>query len=84
MKRIDDGFELSTGRVFYAFMGLLCPPEQPPTQYDPVLFYGSDGHVSVPRDDDPDPVEDEPPFTPAERREIADYMIARWNAWAGK
>lgn len=66
MKPIDsDHFQLSTGRTFYAHMGLIgLTPDQ-----------GSEVRVSAGYDDSVD-VDG---WTPAERIELADYMIALWQ-----
>lgn len=72
-------FTLSTGRSFYAYGNQLNP--DPYFDFDAGvpssgLNYGHDGYVSVHRDERPGS------FTPAERREIADEFIKRWEEWA--
>jgi hypothetical protein len=46
----------------------------------PVLTAGYDNAVSL----WDETIDDERPFSAEERREIADAMIARWNAWAAR
>lgn len=65
-------YELSSGRRFYANSGLLSVGPG-----DDGLSEGYDGHVDE-HDDDYNPL----PFTPGERREIAEYVIALWRGWA--
>lgn len=78
MMRTKDGYKLTSGREFYAYNGMLSiGPEQPNE-----CAYGYDGDVVeswLVGPDDPlrDPVDE--PFTPAERREIADFMIRLWQ-----
>ncbi len=80
MKPGDDGFVLSTGRTFYAnrlILGLAPDGD--------VVYEGYDGIVEATRArDDWENEGAEPPFTPAERREIAEYMIERWRAWGAR
>lgn len=45
-----------------------CHPDEPG-----IVFYGSDGGITGFIN---------PPLTPAERKEIADWMIDRWQKWA--
>lgn len=80
MKFDGDYCILSSGRRFYAFGGNLSIDGEG----DPAgsLLYGSDGGY------DPDHCENYgtqkyTPFTPAERKEIAEYVIAVWKKWAG-
>ena len=61
---------LASGREFYAFGGVLGLGGRDNAFHDK-LYYGWDGDVW--------PV---PDWTPEERREIADAMIARWQAFA--
>lgn len=61
------GFRLSTGRDFYACGNLLSVYERYAGEW--TVSYGSDGSVDT----------DE--WTPAEREELADYMIAQWQAF---
>lgn len=67
MKRIGDHYVLSTtGRQFYANRGLIsCVAIQGGFE----IGEGYDGDVSV---DD---------WTPEERAELADFMIAQWQAF---
>lgn len=74
MKRTKDGYQLSTGRRVEANEGLLCPMD------DGVLAEGHDGTVDGGWGDGEDCIE--PALAPEERREIAEHMIARWQAWA--
>jgi len=67
---------LSSGRTFEANRGLLSLSE------DGVVHDGYDGSFDFLPDDIRDD-DDMQPWTPAERREIAEYMIARWAAWGG-
>ena len=60
------GFKLSTGREFYANFLLLCPTED-----SMELYQGYDGWVDRASS-----------FTIEERKEIAAYMIARWQKFA--
>ena len=65
-----DHFLLASGRVFYAFgLTLSLTPAQ-------TLCYGSDGAVT-----EFDPFYGHTPLTPAERHDIAAYVIAQWQAW---
>lgn len=67
MKYLGDGYLLeSTGRTFYAHCGLLSPGA------DGELMEGYDGTVWAGEDE---------PWTPEERAEIADFMIAEWQAF---
>lgn len=78
MEPTDEGFKLSTGREFYAYAGILGLNEDCMS-----LFYGFDGDVwegSKHNQGSPHSI----PFTVEERREIADYMKARWDQWATK
>jgi len=63
----DRGYTLSTGRRFYSWTDRLSVGD------DGVLAYGHDSSVSE---------FEEVPLTPDEKREIAEYMIDRWKAWA--
>jgi len=65
---------LSSGRTFEANRGLLSLSE------DGVVHDGYDGSFDFLPDDIRDD-DDMQPWTPAERREIAEYMVARWAAW---
>ncbi len=58
-----------TGREIYAFADTFGVVED--GEGHPRLAYGYDGYVEI----------GETALTPAERVEIADYMIARWTAW---
>ncbi len=64
--RADDEYELSTGKRIYANRGILGLGVSADG-----LSEGYDGSVGTKAD-----------FTDAERREMADEMIARWEAWA--
>jgi hypothetical protein len=66
----DESFTLSTGRVLIADARL-----SPGT--DGRLYEGYDARVH-----ELDANGDEAPLTPAERSEIAEYMIERWREWA--
>ena len=84
MKPDGEGFVLSTGRTFYAnqlILGLSPTSDE--------IYEGYDGTVEASRERwgrSPDEVDEgeEPPFTPAERQEIAGYMIELWRAWGAK
>lgn len=68
MKYDSDHYELSSGRRFYANRGILgIGDDAEPLQ----VSEGYDGGVGGPDD-----------FSESERREIADFMIARWQAFA--
>ncbi len=71
----DGTFTLSDGVKFDANRGLLCP-ERDGKYYGRMLAEGYDGHVHIYNAND-----DEADFTDDQRREIADYMMARWIAW---
>jgi len=67
---------LASGRTFYAHagvlgfgIGLVLDASE--------LCEGWDGTVNP-------TVDDEPPFAPEERREIAEAMVTRWVAWGGR
>lgn len=68
MTNSDDGFVLSSGREVYANGGIVGL-----TVFDAYegldTFYGYDGGLSLDN------------WTPAERVELADHMIARWQAF---
>lgn len=72
MKIDGDHYVLSTGRRFYAYADRLS------LDGNGTLAYGYDGRIY----EDPE-MTDEAPFTAAERKEIAEEMIARWRKWAG-
>lgn len=63
-----DRYTLSTGRSFGAVEGAISP------RGNGDLFQGFDGWLHEDIDT---------PLTDAERREIADYMIAAWRDWVG-
>lgn len=67
MKFKDDQYTLTSGRVIDANCGYLSPTEDE----DCPLVEGYDVEVWV----------NGKPFTREERKEIADYMIAKWEAW---
>lgn len=71
MIKEGDGFMLSTGRHFSVSEGGLSPAD------GHELSYGYDDWVHQSANDLKHPF-----FTPEERREIAEYMIAKWQAWA--
>lgn len=71
MRPTGSGFVLSTGRAFYAYDERLTPWSGAGAPGS--LSYGYDGRVDE---------FDDAPLTDAERREIADYVVARWEAWA--
>lgn len=82
MEPTGDGFKLSTGREFDANRSILGID---PTELPLRLTEGYDSSV---REDEPDYVNDksyrDDAFTPAERQEIAEYMIALWRQWASQ
>ena len=81
MKVERDTITLSTGTSFYAYsLRLGLPIDGVYDDHGPFLSYGYDGHVDL---DDPWD-EEAQRLTPAERREIADAMIARWQEWAAR
>lgn len=67
-------YRLTSGREIYANRGILGLG----LASDDTLYEGYDGHIT-----DADEYDDGR-LTPAERRQIADQMIARWQAWAAK
>ena len=69
------GVKLSTGREIRANHGIIGISL---TEDDEPLAEGYDGHFYT---NDPYAMGDEPPWTHAERRELADRMIDRWNWW---
>lgn len=74
--RYDSGeYVLSTGRSFSANRGILgvSPLETG------VVFEGYDGQVCM--IDQHEIMNERTPFTKAEKREIADFMTALWDAW---
>lgn len=72
MKSSQRGFVLSAGREFYSCTNSLSVDEDGDD-----LYYGHDGRV------DEWTHGDQSPLTAEERREIAEYMIARWKRWGG-
>lgn len=74
----DDTYELSTGRQFYANNGTLgLSPDHSTGGVD----YGADGSVCL----DDDYSKGHPrAWTPAEKRELGEFMIALWTAWTEK
>lgn len=70
MKYIGDRFTLSTGRQFYANCGILGMSEE-----IMIISEGYDGRLY-----DCEEGGDEP-LTPAERVEVAEYMINLWRKW---
>ncbi len=64
----------STGRELNASRGMLSVSADP--EETGRLCEGYDGNVFESWGSDPDS------FTIAERRELADFMIAEWNKWA--
>jgi hypothetical protein len=81
MERTGDGYRLSTGKEFYANLGLLSVHPADPM----VCSEGYDGGVaeSQVREEWEDDAESAEKFTPAERREIAEFMIALWQRFGG-
>jgi hypothetical protein len=70
---------LGSGREVYANCGILGLPWEPdPRDPRETLFQGYDGGAYI-----ADADMDDPGFTPAERREIADHMVRRWREWGG-
>mgnify|MGYP001612072466 FL=1 len=70
----DDLFLLSTGRELYAHRHIIGMRPG-----DKTLYAGYDGALSWYTCGNSDPLP--PELTVAERTEIADYMIALWQAW---
>jgi hypothetical protein len=65
-----DQFKLSSGRVVHANRGLVgINPRLEVSQ-------GYDGNIYIEDDDEP--------WTPEERAELADAMIARWQEFKGR
>lgn len=75
MERIDTGYRLSSGREFYANRGLVSI-----VRADGVfeICEGYDGDVYYQREDWN---EHSNPWLPAECAELADHMIALWQAF---
>lgn len=74
MKLERDSYILSTGRRISANRGILGITA---SAHDAArLFEGYDGDVTPSGDSD------DVPFSSDERHEIADFMIALWQAWA--
>ena len=73
MRRDKDYCVLSTGRRFYANNGIIGIDD------DGNISEGYDGGIHTEGYEWPD--EPEPPWTPAERAELADEMIRRWEAF---
>ena len=61
-------YELSSGKEFYAHIGILGL-----NHWQDMLYEGYDGEV----EDTTDPNF----FTPDERKEIAEFMCRRWRKW---
>lgn len=78
----DRQFELSSGRRVYANHGLVSI-----ARHDEGFEIGEgyDGHIYPEGSRDwsaePEVVWVDPPWTPEERAELADYMIALWQAF---
>jgi len=69
-----DHYRLSTGRMFYANGGIIGLSPEHTTRsvsegYDGAIYMG----------DEHDEPEDR--WTPAERQELAAYMVALWTRW---
>lgn len=84
MERIDDDhYSLSSGREFYACRGIIgLDPD------GPYVYEGSDGELHDEADNfhadhyGTAPDHDDR-WTPEERRELADFMIAAWQRYKG-
>jgi hypothetical protein len=74
VKQSQRGFVLSTGREFYSCTSSLSVDDD-----GDEIYYGHDGTVDEWRE-----YGSQPPLTVEERREIAEYMIARWQRWAAR
>jgi len=70
------GYRLSSGREFYANGQILGITR------DGRLTEGYDSEIELEWRDPEGEEWSDTPFTVAERREIADYMVARWLVWA--
>lgn len=70
----DEHCTLASGRRFYVCCGVLGMGEDRFPENLPGLFGGFDDEIDV--------IGATPPFTEAERKEIAVEMIARWIRWA--
>lgn len=81
MQPTEDGYVLSTGKAFRANCGILGLRVKDVR----ICHEGYDGSVLESHDRDVwmDEAEYPQSFTAHERREIADYMIALWNQFAG-
>lgn len=77
-----DTYRLSSGREFYAHLGIIgVSPGAVSADADSLVFYdGYDGAVIV--RDSPWMNNKTRDWTQSEKRELADFMIALWNQWA--
>lgn len=74
MHKIDsDSYELSTWRTVYANCGLISIARDRAGVFS--IKEGYDGWIDMDDDDNP--------WTADERRELADFMIAQWQAFRG-
>lgn len=77
-----DTYRLSTGREFYAHLAIIGLRPTQPDDDQVEFFNGYDGSTTVrcaPYFADTESRDD---WTPSEKRELADFMIALWNEWA--
>jgi hypothetical protein len=68
-----DAYRLRSGRAFYAHNGIIG------IDPDGEVFEGYDGGIDIVREWD----YEFQPWTPAERAELADEMIRRWQRFKG-
>lgn len=76
------GYVLSTGRAFYANCGVIGISGEE-VERDPedavIVREGFDGDIRIAESKWADDTSED--WTPDERRELADYMIALWQRW---
>jgi len=70
MKRVENGYELSTGKVFYANCGILGISQKLESGW--VIHEGFDGSIFY------EDLDSEQTLTKAELEEIADFAISLW------
>ena len=87
MERTDNGYRLSSGREFAAHGGLVSIARNADGTfriregYDGMLLGATGEEYDEYDEPDLDSGERPPNWTAAERRELADFMIAQWTAF---
>jgi hypothetical protein len=77
MKKIDkETYRLSSGREFYANGGLVSLAQNDDGTFE--IREGYDGSVDIEANEYDD---EQKAWSPEERRELADYMIALWTSF---